>query len=358
MFHSRFSFLFIFALVVHFGVPKADIVAQSIEIGPLSFGNSKNNDGIRFNFRDKDVETINGVNITIWKSYGNNTSLIRGLAIGLPYANAGTLKGVGFSLLATVADQEAKGILVGGLATVVGENANASMFSGLTNVVGGNGKGLMLTGLMNINGEDYKGMQLAGLGNITGENYKGIQLGGLMNIVGENMHGAQFSALMNINGESAQGVRAASLMNITGESSRGFDAAILMNVTGENAKGFAAAGIMNVSGHEMRGFSVAGLMNVSEHIKGISIAAANVGVNLSGTHVGVVNLTNPKMGDLSGFALAPVNIARHNQSGFTIGIFNFAKKLNSKGLQIGLFNVVKSNPRGLKLLPFFNKNFR
>ncbi|MDA3860104.1 MAG: hypothetical protein PF445_02670 [Melioribacteraceae bacterium] len=32
----------------------------------LSFGNSKNFNGFRFNYRDCDVETINGFNLTMW----------------------------------------------------------------------------------------------------------------------------------------------------------------------------------------------------------------------------------------------------------------------------------------------------
>lgn len=358
MFHSRFSSLFIVSIILFcFFIPQT-IFAQSVDLGPLSIGNSKNHNGLRLNFRDKDVESVNGVNLTIWKSKGNNSSTIRGLAIGLPFASAGTLRGAGIGLLAVVAEQDARGFMISGLSNVVGENANTVMASGLLNIVGENSEGLMFGGLMNISGEEHRGMQFSGLGNIVGEDFEGIQGSLVFNIVGENTKGAQASLLMNVNGSNAEGFRASGLMNITGEDSKGADIAALMNITGESSKGLAVAGLMNVSGNHMKGFSAAGLMNVSERISGFSLAAANVGVHLDGIHFGVLNLTDKKMGDLSGLAFAPVNIARYNQTGITVGIVNFAKKLSRNGLQLGLLNVVKSNPRGLKVLPFFNKNFK
>ena len=34
----------------------------------FSFGNSHTFNGIRFNFADKDVDRINGINLTLWKN--------------------------------------------------------------------------------------------------------------------------------------------------------------------------------------------------------------------------------------------------------------------------------------------------
>lgn len=370
MFHSRASLLF----SIIFFASISPGLAQSLDIGPLSIGNSKSHDGIRLNFIDAGVKSVNGINVTVWKSREENTSKIRGLAIGLPYTSAGSLKGFGIGAFAVVAEREAKGAMFSGLANIVGENGSVFMLSGLSNIVGQqsegimasglaniigeDGSGIMVSGLTNITGQNYEGMQFSVLGNIVGENYEGIQVGGIMNIAGGSSKGAQFSALMNINGENAKGIRASGLMNIAGESSKGLDVSGLMNITGEQSKGFAAAGLMNVSGEQMKGFSVAGIMNVSERISGFSIASANVGVNLDGIHIAALNLTDKKSGDLSGFAIAPFNIARYNQSGITVGLFNFAKALQRKGLQFGLINVVKSNPRGLRFLPLFNKNFR
>lgn len=342
MFHSRFSHLFIFAVFINLFISQNSALSQSVDLGPLSIGNSINHDGIRLNFRDSGVESVNGINVTIWKSRGQNTSKIRGLAIGLPYASAGTLNGTAIGILSVVAEQEANGVVLSGLVNVIGESGDAFMLSGLLNVIGESGKGFMAASLMNITGNSHKGVQVAGLGNISGESKKGVQIGGIMNVVGNDMDGAQFSTLMNINGEHAKGIRAAGLMNITGESS----------------KGFALAGLMNVSGKQMKGFSAAGIMNVSEQISGFSFATANVAVNLDGIHLAALNLTDPNSGDLSGIALAPFNVVRNNQSGITIGLFNFAKRMNRNGLQIGLFNVIKSNPKGLRFLPLFNKNFK
>jgi hypothetical protein len=43
------------------------------------------------------------------------------------------------------------------------------------------------------------------------------------------------------------------------------------------------------------------------------------------------------------------------QFGLSLGLLNFAWELN--GVQIGLINYAGNNPKGLRLLPFFNKNW-
>ena len=45
--------------------------AQSVDIGPLSLGNSSNHRGLRINARDSGVQTIKGINFTLWKAKRN-----------------------------------------------------------------------------------------------------------------------------------------------------------------------------------------------------------------------------------------------------------------------------------------------
>ncbi|OGD28566.1 MAG: hypothetical protein A2Y56_14115 [Candidatus Aminicenantes bacterium RBG_13_63_10] len=62
-----------------------------------------------------------------------------------------------------------------------------------------------------------------------------------------------------------------------------------------------------------------------------------------------------KDGRLLGCAVSPFNYIRGAQVGLTVGIVNYARSV--KGVQLGLINIVRDNPRGLKVLPVFNTSF-
>jgi len=55
-------------------------------------------------------------------------------------------------------------------------------------------------------------------------------------------------------------------------------------------------------------------------------------------------------------ALSSFNYLRGTVGGLSLGIVNYAWKLE-RGLQIGLFNIIRDNPKGLKVLPVFNTAF-
>ncbi|UCB51527.1 MAG: hypothetical protein JSV10_05870, partial [Candidatus Zixiibacteriota bacterium] len=63
----------------------------------ISFGNSKRFDGIRLNLVDKDVEKINGVNLTFWIPKKNPDAVMNGLAAGLVGLSAAELNGLSFA---------------------------------------------------------------------------------------------------------------------------------------------------------------------------------------------------------------------------------------------------------------------
>src|SRR5690606_12876993 len=63
-----------------FGVPSKK--------GGIGFGNLPNFTGIRFNFKDKNVEEVNGINFSVWhpKDDEFHTGNINGMSVGLPMA--------------------------------------------------------------------------------------------------------------------------------------------------------------------------------------------------------------------------------------------------------------------------------
>ena len=66
----------------------------------FSFGNSKGINGLRINFRDKNLYKVNGINITIWKPKddANKNSVINGFALGIVMPYATKINGFGLGL--------------------------------------------------------------------------------------------------------------------------------------------------------------------------------------------------------------------------------------------------------------------
>ena len=80
-------------------------LSQSLDIPVkgygISFGNSKKFAGLRFNFRDKRVDRIDGVNFTLWKAEENEDALMRGISLGiLPEAGDMGYLQIGFGVIA------------------------------------------------------------------------------------------------------------------------------------------------------------------------------------------------------------------------------------------------------------------
>jgi len=69
--------------------------------------------------------------------------------------------------------------------------------------------------------------------------------------------------------------------------------------------------------------------------------------------LGMVRVANN--GRMIGFAASAFNFIKGSQTALSIGLVNYAYSL--KGVQIGLINIVRDNPRYLKVLPIKNANF-
>ncbi len=177
----------------------------------LSFGNSINFTGIRFNVQDKYAETINGVNFTLWGG-GHQADLfaetVNGLSLGLQ-PTAGEINGValsGFSVVSNRlhgfafapygvdATEQMQGLALGGL-WVGGRNsavqgvALAGLWSTAKTL-----EGLSL-GAVNLT-QKTTGVQI-GLFNRT-QDLNGIQIG-LLNYAGNNPAGLKLLPGINMN---------------------------------------------------------------------------------------------------------------------------------------------------------------
>jgi hypothetical protein len=318
--------------------------AQSLDIPSkrwgLSFGNSKEFTGLRFNFRDSQVKFIDGVNITLWQPRkGDDESVITGLSFGtLP--GGGRLRGVQIGLLGIAGAHSITGVSLAGLGMGAGD--------GLIGInIAGVGMGA---------GKNLEGFNIAGLGlgageNISGVNFAGLGLGAGKDIEGVSIAGLGLGASNNIVGISIAGLGAGAGKNMTGLNIAGLGLG-----AGENLSGINISGLGLGAGKVLSGVTIAGLAAGSEEIRGLTIAGGAVGGKiLKGLQVagGMVHVI--KEGAFYGCAVSPYNYIRGSQTGVSIGIVNYAWTV--KGVQLGLVNIVRDNPAGLKVLPVFNTSF-
>jgi hypothetical protein len=110
----------------------------------LSIGNSRNFNGVRINFRDKDVQHINGLNLTGWtRDYGANefvyglnigiipsTRLSNGITFGLFGSGGECLNGLAYGTVA-VGTKTVHGISIAGFVNASAGNIAGISFAGV-----------------------------------------------------------------------------------------------------------------------------------------------------------------------------------------------------------------------------------
>jgi hypothetical protein len=320
-------FLCSLALLIFFG--SCPVQAQSLNIPSkkwgISFGNSKEFTGLRFNIQDDGVRKVNGINFTLWKPKKDNPdSVINGLSLGL-MPGGGHLKGIHVGLAGVGAETSLKGISFGLMGVGAGKDVMGINAGGLGAGAGGNMYGLNIGGLGVGAGEDLIGINIGGLGCGAGRDMKGINFGALGAGAGRNVYGLNVGGL---------GIGA-----------------------GENMFGISIGGLGVGAGEKLAGINIGGLCCGAPEVMGISVGGLGVGgKHLKGIHLSLGAIMTDKSGGvMTGLAVSSFNYIRGDQVGLSIGIVNYA--WNVKGVQIGLVNIVRNNPRGLKILPLFNTSF-
>src|SRR5216683_1598250 len=81
---AAFAILLVFTSLISY----SQGVGIPCKKGGIGFGNLPAFSGIRFNFIDKHVEKISGINVTMWQAKGEDdqTGTVNGISIGLPLA--------------------------------------------------------------------------------------------------------------------------------------------------------------------------------------------------------------------------------------------------------------------------------
>src|SRR6266550_9136025 len=139
--------------------------AQSLDLTindvGLSIGDSRRVTGVRLNFRDRRMEEVNGVNITVWEPYEVNKGVVRGVALGLPLTGARRISGLGAGIFGVGAGESIHGLALGGIGVGAGEE-----LAGIA--VGGIGLGV---------GKDMRGIGIGGIGMGIGQDLHGLGIG-------------------------------------------------------------------------------------------------------------------------------------------------------------------------------------
>ncbi len=324
--------------------------------GGIGFGNLSHFTGIRFNFKDREVERINGINVTVWQGHEEDQSgTVNGIAIGLPLAmGAEEQNGLGLAVGGVGARRNLSGINLAGLAVGAGESV----------------RGISVAGLGVGAGEDLRGINVGGLGAGAGGNVSGFNFGGLGIGAGGNLSGFNFGGLGLGAGGKVTGINLGGVGIGAGDDLTGISASLIGIGAGGRVRGIQVAGIGIGGGEEVKGLSVAGVGIGGERVTGIAIAPAVGGATVEGIMIApayfrVGEGKREKMdaeeydGDLEGvmrgISVSAFNQIKGDQIGATFGVVNYTHRI--KGVQFGLINIVKENPRGLRVLPIFNTRF-
>lgn len=335
----------------------------------LSIGHYPRVDGIRLNFRDRELDLVRGANITIWSPYEDYIGgRVEGVALGLPLTGASEIQGVGLGLFGVGAEGSFGGIGVGGLGIGSGGNLRGLMIGGLGAGAGGSVRGLVVGGLGVGAGGSVRGAAVGGLGAAAGGSLQGLVVGGLGAGAGGDARGILVGGLGVGAGGSVRGITIGGLGAGAGGSVRGLTIAGAGAGAGGSVHGVTLAGLGVGSGGGITGLTVAGLgIGTGGTLKWVSVAGLGIGAP---TIVGAAAAPVVGAEETNAFVLAPalfrterggrahglnvssVNYVRGLQYGVAIGIVNYAERL--RGVQLGLLNIVRDNPAPFRVLPILN----
>jgi hypothetical protein len=323
--------------------------AQSLDLTikntGLSIGDSRFVRGVRLNFRDRNLDLVEGINATIWYPYDDaRGGEVKGLALGLPTTGARRISGVGIGVFGVGTEEEFNGLGVGLLGVGTGGDAKGIFFGGLGVGAGGDVTGITFGGLGAGSGGNVKGVTVGLLGVGAGGDITGITFGGLGAGGGGNVKGITVGLL----GAGAGG-------DITGITIGGLGAGAGGDITGFTL-GVLGAG----AGGTLRGITVAGLGAGAPYIRGIVLSAiAAGGHDVKGGVLAPlwfkIESDDDGRGDLgrvSGVTLSAFNQIKGEQFGLSLGLLNYAWELN--GVQVGLINIAQRSKSGIKVLPLIN----
>ncbi len=351
----------------------------------LSIGGHPRVDGIRINFRDRELDRVRGANITVWSAYDDaDLGEVRGLALGLPLTSAGDLTGIGLGVAGLAVEGDSRGFAIGGLGVGAGGSLRGFSAGGLGVGAGGDVRGIALGGLGIGSGGDIRGIAVGGLGAGGGGDVRGAAIGGLGVGVGGNARGLMIGGLGAAAGRDLRGAAIGGIGVAAGDDVRGLLVGGIGVGAGGSLSGIAVGGVGVGSGGDVHGLMIGGVgVGSGGEMVGIAIGGVGVGAGdrIHGGAVGLIGVGSPRIegvaigahvrsedvlgvviapawfrahpgADVVGLAVSTVNVVEGRQHGLAIGVVNYAHTL--RGVQLGLVNIIRDNPSGRRWLPIVN----
>jgi hypothetical protein len=319
------------------------LFAQSLDIPSsewgISFGNSKRFTGLRINFRDRNVEEIKGINLTLWTPKHNEQAKVTGISLGM-LPGGGYIKGLNLGIAGIGADKQLSGISLGLFGAGSGGDIKGVVIGGLGAGAGGNITGIVIGGLGAGSGGNIKGIIFGGLGAGAGENLDGFGMGLLGIGAGDDISGIFIGGLGAGAGGNGKGILIGGIGAGTGGNFSGLGFGLIGMGCGNHLQGIAIGGV-GAGAPKVTGLAIGGVGAGGQEFTGAAIA------------IGTVRIENN--GVFKGGALSAFNMIKGRQNGITFGIVNYTYELH--GIQIGLINYVRDNPLLLKIMPLINFNF-
>ena len=211
----------------------------------ISIGNSHDFTGIRINFADKNVNKINGLNVTFWTKRSNQNVIVNGISAGV-LPTAGTMQPISLGLLGVGTAKNLNGLSVGGFVIGSGGNINGLSISGLLTMADGDNSAI-------------SGIAMSGMGIGAHKAINGLAVGGLAVGTDGNISGIATGLAYIAAGKNFQGIA------ITG----GY-------LKSEIFKGVAIAGFAKTN--QMHGISIA-LYNRTQELHGVQLGLINFAGN-------------------------------------------------------------------------------
>jgi hypothetical protein len=338
-------------------------------IAPICFGCRKAV-GLRLNTRDRDLQSVVGINLTFWSPYRPTTGTVRGFALGIGATGAQNIfgiaaapayftaqtqfTGIGVGGLGYGVGGAATGILIGGLGGGVGQDLRGIAIQGIGGGFGGSTNGIVASGIITAVSGQYKGILAGGFGVGVGGSGTGLVVGVVGAAVGGNARGIAIAGGGFGGGGSMEGLTIAGLGAAMGGHVNGITLAGLGVGVRQSANGLTIAGLGVGAGERLNGISAGGIAVTAPRIDKAAVATFVRGGDVNGLVVApLVFSARKRDGDASatGFFVSTASIVAGHQSGVSIGVLNYARSL--KGVQLGVLNIVDDG-RGPRILPIVN----
>jgi hypothetical protein len=328
---ARLRILVPIAFLVAATSASAQVLDLTINNTGLAIGDKPRVNGVRINFRDRRLEEVNGVNITIWNPYQPATGVVNGLAFGIPVTGAKDINGIATGILGAGADHSLRGIGIAPIGLGAGGELRGIMIGGIGVGGGGSMTGLAIGGVGVGSGGSVRGIQIGGVGVGSGGSLTGLSIGG----IGVGSGGA-------VEGIAIGGIGVGGGGSFTGIGIGGVGVG-----AGGDATGLMIGGVGVGSGGTLKGLAIGGVGVGAPNVQGVLLSPIAAGGQRLHVIAGAY-FTVDRDGRFDGGALSSVNHIKGAQHGLTIGLFNYARELH--GAQIGLINI-SDNEGHRRVLP-------